>query len=232
MFWPFSSTPHPALNNMSAQSTESTAASTTKNKPTSFLDLPAELRNEIYRLAIPSGATITHDETFSSHPIYSTDSTRNGLVDIGGQIGAEAATFFYADNKFEFTSFPTTFAFLVTLGEGKRALIRDLRLTCPEPAKKVSYEERAEGTPLKSHLLAVAAFAGALKGNGLKGLDAENVFVDIRWMLQGAETYCRLTEFPKMLVACRGERGRLWKETLMEEASLPEWNAWLGWNED
>lgn len=90
---------------------------------TNFFDLPAELRNHIYELALRSPNPVIVD-----HQSFKRRKLRvRGLLVVNQQLRAEAVPVFYGINAFEATFYSTATRFPDCLGRDKVVMLRTFR---------------------------------------------------------------------------------------------------------
>lgn len=101
-----------------------------RKTPTSFLDFPAELRNDIYQLALPTNQRITiypkgsYPKRSSSKPPWSS----HGLLAIGGQIEHEASAIYFGGNVFHVSCTGASCQFINFAGQHLK-LVRHVELS-------------------------------------------------------------------------------------------------------
>lgn len=95
-----------------------------------FLDLPPELRNDIYSyvLVYPGFITIRPEAPHVSEP---------ALLAVNHQIRSEAVTVFYGENTFRINGSALITRFLRTAGEEKIRALRDVQIFC-KPLKRLT----------------------------------------------------------------------------------------------
>lgn len=108
--------------------------------PFRFLDLPAELRNYIYRLTLLSGSKIrVHIEgtSVSGKDPYRvrnvsknarSKGTTTSIMLLNRQVNREASTILWSSNEFELMRFPELRKFILLLGPERRPLITNIKL--------------------------------------------------------------------------------------------------------
>lgn len=135
-----------------------------KKQHASFLDLPGEVRNVIYRLALPTG------RQYGPNPIHECkDPPRNSLVEVGGQVGSEAASIWYAENYFQFCGIYAAAVFLRSMNDEARAMIQHICLEYALPVRSAKARIQKVDDVTRS-LRTLAGFT-------CKGLKAEALFV-------------------------------------------------------
>ncbi|KAK4494833.1 hypothetical protein PRZ48_014189 [Zasmidium cellare] len=147
-----------------SDNTTSNDPDTTKDKPTSgktFLDLPPELRNDIYALALPPQTLAFPTPTpANKHGRAKAPS----LLLASKQIHAEALAMFYSKTTFHFPDSNIMLRFLRKIGAKKRKLVKevivDTKETSPTPLAGPSLGQQAHD--------ALTALERRLKDNGIR----------------------------------------------------------------
>lgn len=88
-----------------------------KKPPTSFLDLPAELRNKIYHLILPTDQVFEVETNVPKSP---------NLVEVSGRVGDEASDIYYGSNAFMISNISEMRVFLDLVDHEKRHFIQRL----------------------------------------------------------------------------------------------------------
>lgn len=146
-------------------------ALTTNKRPTSFLDLPGELRNKIYRIILPEGTE------FRTHIFYSP--TVSALLRVGGQIRREAASIIHATNRFNFHTSRGAWLLLNQMSVEERSMIKRLGLQY----QLHDLHDKRRRTDLFGSILT------DLRRLRCEGLECETVFVTVRHSVVGREDY-------------------------------------------
>lgn len=102
---------------------------TMEGRKISFLDLPAEIRNEIYLLALPVHTTIQLSESLPEKATSTKQYFHEepALLAVSRQIREEASPVFYGINTFQTPYSSRTIAFLDQLGMERARMLRNLR---------------------------------------------------------------------------------------------------------
>lgn len=87
----------PLKSELASTLTQSRAPTSKAFNMSSFTDLPTELRNRIYELALPQGLILA---LFT--PEAATILARETITQIGGQLGSEASSIYLGGNTFRF----------------------------------------------------------------------------------------------------------------------------------
>ena len=118
-----------------------------EGQDTTFLDLPAEMRNEIYGYAIPCQQLIAvnHTQPYLLEP---------NLLAVNRQVRSETLPFFYGENDFQIQGSSPAVKFLRSLSTQKTRSLRSLQIKCeiPRPVeegreriRKLNQDFRANG---------------------------------------------------------------------------------------
>lgn len=170
-----------------------------QGKPTSFFDLPPELRNTIYHLALPANQRIIISR--KTCPKAST----YGLLSIGGPIQDEANAIYFGSNTFYVLHAGTLREFLAFVGPERHHLIRRLELSTVR-----KFRSTREEMVVRVWWLVRDFFK--FGGGGV--LRPEPIFVAV----QHPEDWVRVTEVPEFKIIEGQETW--WIERRRAEASL------------
>ena len=118
-----------------------TTTASTGEGATTFLDLPSELRNEIYSCALPMSLTISvrNVQPYVLEP---------ALCAVSHQVRSESLTMFYGDNIFEVKGSSPAVKFLRSMSDQQLRSLRTLHISCDVLRPIGEAQER-----IKHHLL-------------------------------------------------------------------------------
>lgn len=120
------------LNSTEANHTNTTTMATSHDgSQTGFLDLPPELRNEIYHLAFEDCKTwISSIPSYRGLLNHVSSTKAANILRTNNQIRSEATLLFYSISRFDATSEEALVAWLKHLKPASRAALKHVRMRC------------------------------------------------------------------------------------------------------